>query len=404
MERAGPPLSIETEIAGDPASVRAAATWLRDTLRPALSSGSDAIVEARRDANGEWRGETGAAFCDAMARGADKVDHVVTGVGSVAGTFEGYAVTLASCQDRMADVRADARAAGLTVNGFTVESPGDGPSRPGPPPEAASQGAVDAYDAQVSAYNQHQRLIEDYNAQSGIAQQIWDDMVTAWDKVSDDNNGLDTAGWILTLTDVAGGLGGALTQAHVSALAGNATYFRDLASRHLDDLAEMAQRGRLPMSASQFYDDLAHYQNMAASSADDVARASRLANIGRFAPPIIGAAGAGVGIWYDMEHGGESAEQAVASNVGGFAASVGTGMLVGTMIGGPVGTAVGAVVGAGVGIFTSGMVDGLFENDGDVMAGLASGADAVVDTGEALADLGSDVGGAIVDGVGGLFD
>lgn len=164
--------------------------------------------------------------------------------------------------------------------------------------------------------------------------------------MSDDNNALDTAGWILTLTDVAGGLGGAVMEMHVSALGGNATYFRDLAGRYLDDLAEMTQRGRLPISASQFYDDLAHYQGMAASTADDLARASRLANIGRFAPTIIGAAGAGVGIWYDMVHGGESAEQAVASNVGGFAASVGTGMLVETMIGGPVGTAVGAVVGA----------------------------------------------------------
>lgn len=47
-----------------------------------------------------------------MARGAGKIDRAVTGAGSVAGTFEAYAATLANCQDRMADVRANARGAG----------------------------------------------------------------------------------------------------------------------------------------------------------------------------------------------------------------------------------------------------------------------------------------------------
>ena len=64
----------------------------------------------------------------------------------------------------------------------------------------------------------------------------------------------------------------------------------------------------------------------------------------------------GAGIWYDMTYNDESTEQAVASNVGGFAASVATGAAVGTLIGGPVGTVAGVVVGGAVSVFTSGMI------------------------------------------------
>ena len=46
------------------------------------------------------------------------------------------------------------------------------------------------------------------------------------------------------------------------------------------------------------------------------------------------------------------------------------------------------------------MIDGLWENNGDVSDAFMSGVDTVVDTGEALVD----VGGSIVDGIGGLFD
>lgn len=59
----------------------------------------------------------------------------------------------------------------------------------------------------------------------------------------------------------------------------------------------------------------------------------------------------------------------------------------------------GAVVGAGVGVFTSGMIDGLWENGGDVSDAVLAGADALADAGEAIGD----VGGAVVDGIGGLF-
>jgi hypothetical protein len=66
-------------------------------------------------------------------------------------------------------------------------------------------------------------------------------------------------------------------------------------------------------------------------------------------------------------------------------------------------------VGAGVGIFTSGMVDNLFEG-GSVGDALGAGWDAVEDTGEAIGDGLESAGEAIGDGIesvgdaiGGLF-
>jgi hypothetical protein len=157
-------------------------------------------------------------------------------------------------------------------------------------------------------------------------------------------------------------------------------------------------------NAAQLYDDLDHWTRTSASAADDAARAGRLLRVGKALPLATGGVLTGFGIWYDMEHGDESAAQAVTSNVGGFAASVATGAAVGTLIGGPVGTVVGTVVGAGVGVFTSGMIDGLWESGGDVSDAFMAGVDTLADTGDALLDGASDVGGAIVDGIGGLFD
>ena len=55
-------MSIDTEITGSPASIRAAGEWIAGTLRPAVNAGADAFADARTEAGGDWLGETGAAF------------------------------------------------------------------------------------------------------------------------------------------------------------------------------------------------------------------------------------------------------------------------------------------------------------------------------------------------------
>lgn len=389
-------MSIDTEITGSPSSIRASAWWLGETLAPATRAGADAFADCRTEAGGDWRGETAAEFVAAMGRAVRISDDVLSGTRDVEAIFLDYAGVLEACQSRMQDIRADARRAELTVRGFVVEPPGDGPLRPGDPPAEASQGQVDAYNASVASYNRYQERIRAYNELVSRAESVWADIAVAWERVSAQNRAMDGPGWAFQLTAIAGGLAGALTDLHASRLRGSARYFADLSAEHLERL-----RGSSSVpEAARYYDDLDHWRSTATNAADEMSKASRLANIGRFAPVTLGGFLTVGGIFYDM-HGPEqeSAGQAVTSNLGGFAASVGAGALVGTAIGGPVGTVVGTVVGAGVGLFTSGMIDGLWENGGDVSdAGLA-GADALADAGEALGD----VGGAVVDGIGGLF-
>ncbi|MFC7358809.1 hypothetical protein [Nocardioides astragali] len=392
-------MSIETEIKGSPSSVRRAGDWVGSTLRPAIDDGLSAFGDARTEAAGDWRGEAGSAFEGAMGRAITETRPLERSAADVRTTFLDYAGSLESCQNRMKQIRADARSAGLTVSGYVVESPGAGPARPGDPPMDASQGQIDSYNRVVDAYNAHQDKVTAYNALVTRADEVWADMERAWERVSAQNRAMDGPGWAFQLSDVAGGLGGALMDVHASALRGNAQYFADLSADYLQRMHQSAPTGRVP-SALHYYDDLDHWNRIAGESADELSRAARLANVGRFAPIALGGVLAVGGGFYDYHVKGESAEQAIASNAGGFAASVATGAVVGTMIGGPVGTVVGCVVGAGVGVFTSGMIDGLWEHDGDVSDAFMAGVDSVVDTGEALAD----VGGAIVDGIGGLFD
>ena len=389
-------MSIDTEITGSPASIRASAQWIRGTLATGIRAGVDAFADSRTEAGGDWRGETGAEFVAAMGRAARMSDDVLSGTRDVDAVFNDYASVLEVCQNRMQDIRTDARSAELTVSGFVVEPPGHGPPHPGTPPAEASQGQVDGYNSDVAAYNKHQEKIRAYNELVARAESVWADIERAWERVSAQNRAMDGPGWAFQLTDIAGGLAGALTDLHASRLRGSAKYFSDLSAEHLERLRASSS---VP-DAARYYDDLDHWRSTGTNAADDMSRAARLANIGRFAPVTLGGLLAVGGIVYDM-HGPEQegVGQAVTSNLGGFAASVGTGALVGTAIGGPVGTVVGTVVGAGVGVFTSGMIDGLWENGGDVSDAVLAGADALADAGEAIGD----VGGAVVDGIGGLF-
>ncbi|WP_300464638.1 hypothetical protein [uncultured Nocardioides sp.] len=152
---------------------------------------------------------------------------------------------------------------------------------------------------------------------------------------------------------------------------------------------------------------------------DDLARNAEL-NGGRVATNVgrgflaLGVIATGYGIYDDMANGGESAEQATTSNVGGFLAGMGAGAASGAAAGAiagsivpgagtAVGAVVGTVVGAGVGIVTSGAIDSMWENGvedlGDVGEAIGDGWGELMDTGEAIGDLGSDAVDAVGDGI-----
>jgi hypothetical protein len=170
---------------------------------------------------------------------------------------------------------------------------------------------------------------------------------------------------------------------------------RGAASALLGDAQNVLAATRRPGAAlfpRSFYGDLdqaAALRAQAAAVSDD---AARLARAGRAGGWIVGGVLTGVSIYTDMQDG-ESAGQAVASNVGGFGASVVTGWAVGAAVGSfvPVGgTVVGAVLGAAaggiVGVLTSDAIDGLWENGGDLGRALQDGLDELMDAGAAVGD------------------
>ncbi len=218
---------------------------------------------------------------------------------------------------------------------------------------------------------------------------------------------------VVSASDVAGALAASRgTYLHVSILRQTATTFTTEATEALNRMrsTDYTRTGR-----SAFYDDL-HNANRLQGMADDATRAADDAvRGGSSATRLSGAfskALVGVGIGLDL-HDGESVPQAVASNVGGYAAgagagtlaSMGTSMAMGAAFGSVVpgvGTAVGAVVGLGVGIFASGAIDSLFEGS-DVGEALGDGVEAVTDTVDAVGDGISDAAEGVGDFVGGLF-
>lgn len=385
-------MTIETEIKGSPGSIEAASEWLSRTLGDAVEASADDMADARSDAGSDWDGMSSEAFQAAMKRASTRTTDFHATVKSVSRCFGDYASSLRACQSDMSDICDEARSGGLTITGMAIVDPGPGPARPEVP---ISDVDVVAHNTEVDAYNAHQDKVRLYNRLLERAEDVWKRIKSAWDEVSAKDRGLN-AGTLVTAADIAGGLAGAVGETHGSILKKSAETF---AKQYADDLARLQQHARSGNSIfdhARYYDDLDSARIGAASSADDLARASKMLRLAKGLPLVTGGALSGVGIWYDMKYGDESAAQAVTSNLGGFAASVGTGAVVGTAIGGPVGTAVGVVVGAGVGIFTSGMLDGLWDHDGNVGEAALAGVDAVVDTGK-------DIGGAIVDGFESLF-
>lgn len=223
-------------------------------------------------------------------------------------------------------------------------------------------------------------------------------MVTAYLQLQDDEDlALSAHGSVLTAGSTLGGLAGAVMEYNALALGGESQW----------RAAQAVVRERQALAArpaatgpARWYADLDDARR-GAGAADDLLREGRdLARRSRTFPLEVGGVLAGAGIALDIASG-EDPTQAVVSGTAGFAASVAAGAMIGTAIPVPgVGTAVGALVGAGVGIFTSGMVDSLFEDGPDVGDAAVEGLEAVWDTGAAALSG----AGSLARTVGGWFD
>lgn len=396
-------MALDTEIRGEPGAVERAASWLRGTLKPAVDRCGDVLARSSSRAGSSWRSPAGDGFGATAREAVGKADGLTADIGSAANALDGFAAAIRAAQSDMADIRARASDAGLTVHGFDIEQPGEGPDRPGPMTVTAEtpQSAIDAHEAAVSAYERHQEKVRAWNTAVARAEEVRSRLDAASEGLGDQYRGLKGAQWILTPADIAGGMAGAAMEYNATALRGAGRWLGQQAVVELDRAlaANPAVVGR-----QRWYHDLDHARSTANAADDLVRRADDLdTRAGRF-PLKLGGALAVAGIGYDIATGKDPV-QATASGAGGFLASVGAGAATGAVVGSfvpipGVGTAAGAVVGAGVGIFTSGAIDSLFENGPDVEAAAEAGWEALTDTGEAIGDAAGAVGGAI----GGLFD
>jgi hypothetical protein len=421
-------VSVDTEITGSPSAIEGAATWLRGSLEPKLTAAADAANGARRDAETGWSSVAGEEFVDTARRIRDSSDDLAGAAKKMAGDLDDFAGKLRRSQDQMGDVRSTARGAGLTVSGFTVQHPGDGPARP-PDMFEGTPEEVESHNQRVAAYNAHQDLLQAYYDAETEAARIDRYYAAACRELQEEYLPGTHASWIVTLSDIVGDSAAAVIGATIavrqSRLLQSAADLVDEASRAIDDLQAHPERymkrkwfffqtldeARLEADRLAIQGKLDDAQDLLRQS-QEVADSRALRYLGRTGK-ILGPLGIGLGVFNDWQEGETNTQIAVSQGVSaglgaaagygaGLAASVGTAALIGATagsvvpgVGTAVGAVVGTVVGAGIAIFADGAIDSLFENGPDVGAAWDEGVDALADTGEAIADGVSSVGETI---------
>ncbi|WP_308257091.1 hypothetical protein [Rhodococcus sp. DMU2021] len=380
-------MPIDTFIAGNPTDIRRVEDWIRTTLGTTIGNVADAAARARRIADDAWEGDASETYLDRSSEHVHAVDDFHERTSRTADVFAGLAGELSRALSDMAGIRARAAAAGLPVVGNTIGDPPPGDD------EVAFRRASAYQEANDAAEAVHAR----WSVAIATAVNTWIGHV--WSATFLTTTGFDSAdlyrsGRVKALLELRESLRNAalLSMERFLALPDGTPYGElrrlfDIAQHPLQDLA-----------------DTGRHLDEAVPLSRTAARVAGAANALGFV--------AGVGL--DYFAGGESLEQAVASNSAGLMASMTTGAAVGAAVGSVVpiaGTAVGTVIGvlAGTagGIFASGMVDHIYESGtssalGTVMAGvneLGGAADATADLLDATVGGVTRLGRGVLDAV-----
>ncbi|GGL18910.1 hypothetical protein [Mangrovihabitans endophyticus] len=386
-------MPIDTRIEGDPSSIRGCADWLGTSLSPAIDSSVTDLFAVRDQAERGWQGDAGPAFHSRMDTGGRDADRLRGDVDKISGAFHSYADDLTTAQAGMERARDIARQGGLTLQGEIIADPGSGPVLPAQPPEMAGAGQVNAYNAQVTTYNEHQAKLAAYaqaETQAGSARNAFS---FAKDTLANVLGDLQSKPLIVAAGFASDGIIGGLAHKHVSILKAQAQTLKDesqsLIGHYLKTAGGTAESKALNLAAWDKF-----------LEADKVERGALRAGAKIEARlPVVGLALTAVDIGYDI-HTGKPVGKAVISGVGGALAAAGTGAAIGTMVGGPVGTVAGAVIGAGVGMVTSGALDAAYDRlPAGTQAAIEEGFDAIghgaQEAGEAVGDTAKKVWNSI---------
>ena len=360
---------IDTHVPGTPADIRAAGAYLTDTLSGGITALADTVVAQRAALQRGWEGQAGAAFtrrATILARAGDDVSEAAEGLG---GQIEALASVLDIVQLGMAALRAEAAAAGLTVQGTRVLPPRAGPHAPGTPGLAAAHVQAAAYDAAVLRR---------------------DELAARWDEALGQTADLlqtnATTVAQLTVNLLVAGYSSALLSRAASVMSRQAIYQLAEAGRlatYAEDLAAALRSERVSPYRGYYaeVDELMARSGHAAEQATDAAAAARSPRLPSGLTRGLGVLGplaAAYGVYDDVGNG-ESTEQAVASQGGGLLSGMvtggATGAAIGTMGFPVVGTIAGAVVGGVTGVVVSNQIDHHYEDDAAVEAEAQAQAD-----------------------------
>lgn len=401
----------ETRIEGSPDDIETIAVFLKNKVAGGAENFSSDISSARATTLDGWAGSGADAFSETVSTANTSVATYGTEASSVGRSVLVLADALRDAQSRMTGALATASAGGLAVSGTQVHRPGSAPTREYEPDEpgtetASSATATAAHAAKVQTWN---TVVAEAEAANAQWQEALDTFATTW-----------AASGANMLTVLTGLLTGAITGGALANAAFRLTSTKVTNAERLASLTKSLESARPPSGAingpkSNFYSLLDETDDVAKllSTTDDLLAGGEKGLMGTLRAGaalskglvVLGIAGTGYGIYDDIVNGGESWQQATASNIGGMVAGIGagagTGAIIGSFILPPAGTivgaAAGAVVGGVVGVFTSGMIDGMFEGAGNVFE---SGWNELVDTGEALGDA----AGAVGDAIGGAWN
>ncbi|QWF85633.1 hypothetical protein [Amycolatopsis sp. CA-230715] len=209
-------MPINTRIDGNPDSVAATGSWLRNHLAATVHDTTATLSRARELACATWSGPAAAAFTTRMDTIRRNCDALADGAGAAAAEFGELAAALCGAQDGMARARGIATAGGLTVTDGVIAEPTVPPQCfVDPVLEAASmarhQRQVDAYTA---ARTEARRAVEILAAAVRAAVAVWDEIRSKP---------------YLSAADFVGKSAKVYVDRHVSALTGEANRLRDQA-------------------------------------------------------------------------------------------------------------------------------------------------------------------------------
>lgn len=399
-------MPLDTEVKGDPTSIRASADWLGNASTGVQGSG-DQTQRANGASETGWVGAAGDGFrrlATRMRRSIDDLAHDLSGTRDALDTHAG---DLDEVNREMAHARQIATTAGLTVTPTAILEPGPAPAPPGALPANATPAQRGTHDQAVAAGQAHARQAQAY-------QQAQDIVYRARDKETESQGALEQ--YLNGLAEKSPFTIASLGRSFAGTSINRTSKFREKAQRFgeaAERRAGLAQRGglwnRMKNTVAKNVDEWRQERALARATPTAWSRGldklpapvktGLTASLGDlpFLPedpagfakvgskflknvPVAGLAITAVGVGYDI-HNGKDPVEAVSSAAGATAA----GAAVGMVVGGPVGVVLGAAAGMGVGY----LID---HNWGGISDAGRTVGHAAADVGKGIGHVGEDIG------------